>query len=335
MQRRLPVPALLLLVSPAVCLLAVWVSVSYGAKAIDSATVRAAFLHFDPANVDHQIVLHSRLPRALGALLVGALLAVSGALMQGMTRNDLASPSMMGVAEGSVFAVTLCQVLGQGGSALGLIGFSLLGSLVGGSFVFGLASRLPDGLTPVRLAIIGTIIGTFLTGVSAALASYFQISQTISFWYNARLYQIDPGELRLALPFAFVGLLLALGISKSVTVLALGEEISAGLGQRTALVKLLGAISVTLLTGVAVALAGNIGFVGLIVPHIARFLTGMDYRWTVPCAGVLGALFLACADVLCRFLNYPFETPVGVVTSLIGVPFFLYLIRWKGGGRIA
>jgi len=157
----------------------------------------------------------------------------------------------------------------------------------------------------------------------------------VSFWYNARLHQMDPGLIKLAVPFALVGIALALMISRSITILSLGEEVSVGLGQRTKLVKAMAVASVVLLTGISVALAGNIGFVGLIIPHITRFLVGADYRWIIPCAGVLGAVFLALADILSRFLNYPFETPVGVVTSLIGVPFFLYLIYKRGGGKDA
>jgi iron complex transport system permease protein len=212
-----------------------------------------------------------------------------------------------------------------------MIIYSLVGSALGVGIVFGLASLLPNGMSPVRMAIIGTIIGTFLSGISAAMTSYFQVSQKISFWYNARLHQMDPGLIKLAIPFAVAGIAIALFISKSITILSLGEEISVSLGQRTVLVKAMAVVSVAILTGISVALAGHIGFVGLIIPHIARFLVGTDYRWIIPCAGILGAVFLALADIFSRFLNYPFETPIGVVTSLIGVPFFLYLVRKRGG----
>lgn len=310
-------------------------SVLYGAKQIDAGTIGDAFFRFDADNVNHQIIMHSRLPRVLGALLIGAFLAVSGALMQGMTRNYLASPSIMGVSDGSAFLITLCMIVLPGASSMSMIWFSLIGSALGVAIVLGVASAVPGGLSPVRMAVVGAVIGTFLSSISAAMAVYFQISQNIGFWYNARLHEMEPQLIRLAIPFAIVGLVIALLVSKSVTILSLGEEVSAGLGQRTLLVKLAATASVVLLTGISVALAGKIGFVGLIVPHIARFLIGLDYRWIVPCAGVLGALFLALADLLSRFMNYPFETPIGIVTSIIGVPFFLYLIRKKGGGAHA
>lgn len=152
-----------------------------------------------------------------------------------------------------------------------LIVCSLIGSALGVGIVFGIASLLPGGLSPVRMAIIGTIIGTFLSSVSAAVATYFQVSQNISFWYNARLYQLDPTLIKLAIPFAVVGIVMALCISPSVTILSLGEEVSVGLGQRTLLVKAAATGAVVILTGISVALAGKIGFVGLLIPHIARF----------------------------------------------------------------
>ncbi|MGG1598539.1 FecCD family ABC transporter permease [Paenibacillus naphthalenovorans] len=335
MRLRISYTAFLLGIAPVMIMLIMLLSIRYGAKSMDVSTVWNAFFHFDKGNVDHQIIMHSRVPRAAGALLIGAFLAISGAIMQGMTRNYLASPSIMGVTDGSAFAITLGMVLLPEASSMDLIVCSLIGSALGVGIVFGIASLLPGGLSPVRMAIIGTIIGTFLSSVSAAVATYFQVSQNISFWYNARLYQLDPTLIKLAIPFAVVGIVMALCISPSVTILSLGEEVSVGLGQRTLLVKAAATGAVVILTGISVALAGKIGFVGLLIPHIARFFVGVDYRRIIPCAGVLGGLFLGLCDILSRFLNYPFETPIGVLTALFGVPFFLYLIRKRGGGKHA
>jgi len=336
MRRVKGIGNLLLWGSPIIMIGIVIASILFGAKNLPVSTVWDALFHFDPENVDHQIVIHSRLPRAIGALLIGAFLAVSGALMQGMTRNYLASPSIMGVSDGSAFAITICMVFMPGSnSAMEMILFSMIGSVIGVAAVFSLATLVPGGMSPVNMAVIGLITGTFLSGVSAGLASYFQISQDVSFWYNARMHLMTPELVKVAIPFGIVGLILALAISKSVTVLSLGEDISKGLGQRTVLVKVIATLAVVILTGISVALAGKIAFVGLIIPHITRFLVGIDYRRIVPAAGVLGAIFLGLSDVLSRFLNYPFETPIGVVTSLIGVPFFLYLIRKRGGGKHA
>ncbi|WP_226639672.1 FecCD family ABC transporter permease [Priestia flexa] len=328
-------PVLILVVAPLFVVGSLILSILYGADNIGIKTVWNAIFHYDQANVDHNIILTSRVPRAVAALLVGAFLAISGSIMQGMTRNYLASPSIMGVTDGSAFVITLCMVLAPSMSSLEMVLFSIVGSALGAGIVFGFGSLLPNGLSPVRLAIIGTVIGTFLSGTSAAIASYFQVSQDISFWYNTKLHQIDPALLKLTIPFGLIGLLLALSISKSITILSLGDEVSISLGQRTKAIKLLSLLAVVCLTGIAVAVVGKVGFVGLIIPHITRFLVGIDYKWVIPCAGVIGGVFLVVSDIISRFINSPFETPVGVITSLIGVPFFLYLIRTRGGEKHA
>ncbi|UQZ35988.1 ferrichrome ABC transporter permease [Paenibacillus sp. PK3_47] len=322
-----------LLVLGAVLIITVSVlSVAYGTKSMSFAAVRDAVFHMDPDNIDHVIVQTSRIPRTAGALLIGAFLAVSGALMQGMTRNYLASPSIMGISDGSVFAVTLCMVFLPEASSMAMILYSLAGSALGAFLVFGMAKLLPGGVSPLTLAVLGTIIGTFLGGVSQALAVYFQVSQNISFWYNARLHMMDPAMIRLAVPFAVVGLLLAVLMARPVTMLSLGDETAAGLGLKVGAIKTLTMLSVVLLTGISVAIAGKIAFIGLMIPHIARFLVGQDYRRIIPFAAFAGAFFLAFCDLISRYINFPFETPVGVVTALFGVPFFLYLIKTRGGG---
>lgn len=335
MQKTNAVPVTILCIAPILILFTVILSILYGAKSIDAETVWNALFHFDSSDVNHNIIITSRLPRVVAALLVGAFLAISGALMQGMTRNYLASPSIMGVTDGAAFVITLCMIFLPGMSSIGMVVCSMIGSALGAGIVFGFGSLLQNGLSPVRLAIIGTVIGTFLSSVSAAMASYFQISQNVSFWFNAKLDQVDPNIIKITIPFGIIGIILALLISKSITILSLGEEVSINLGQRTKLVKAMAILSVIFLTGTAVALVGKIGFVGLIIPHITRFIIGVDYKWILPCSGVIGGVFLALCDVLSRFVNYPFETPIGVVTSLIGILFFLYLIRTRGGERHA
>jgi iron complex transport system permease protein len=333
MKKRLNLPVLILILSPVVIVIALTLSIIYGTKSIDLMTIRDVLLDFESGDVNHQIIIHSRIPRAIGALLVGAFLAVSGAIMQGMTRNYLASPTIMGVSDGSAFLITLAMVFMPNTSSMGLVAFSFLGSLLGLALVFGMAALVPNGFSPVKLALIGTIIGTFLSGFSAAFATYFQVSQNISYWYNARLHQLNPIHIRIIVPVAIIGLIAAFLIAKSITILSLGEEIAIGLGQNTKVIKCFAMCTVAILTGVSVALVGKIGFVGLIIPHITRFLVGVDYKWIIPYSAVLGGIFLLLADLLSRFINHPFETPIGVVTSLIGVPFFLYLVHKKGGEK--
>lgn len=310
-------------------------SISMGTKSISLETINDAFIRYDKENIDHQIIWSGRLPRALAVLCVGAFLATAGAIMQGITRNFLASPSIMGVTDGSAFFITMAFVFLPGISSFNLVLLSMLGSLFGGALVFGFASIIKNGLSPVRLAIIGTVIGTFISSIGTAIAMYHQISQTITMWYNSKVHMLEMELIYLCVPIGMIGLILALSLARAVTITALGEDVAVGLGQNTRIVKVLSMLAVAILTGTAVALVGKIAFVGLVVPHIVRMLVGVDYRVIIPCSAVMGAFFLAGCDLLSRYINFPFETPIGVVTALIGVPFFLYLIRRKGGEKYA
>ncbi|MFJ7973407.1 FecCD family ABC transporter permease [Psychrobacillus sp. NPDC096389] len=335
MNKKNWIATTILVTSPVFIVLAIVLSVLYGAKDISALTVWQAITQFDANNVDHNIIRTSRLPRVIAALLVGAFLAVAGSVMQGITRNYLASPSIMGVNDGSAFVITLAMVFFPGLPNYQMILLSMVGSAIGAGLVFGFGSLIKGGLSPVRLAIIGTVIGTFLSSMASAVAMYFQVSQSVSVWYNAKIHTVNPDMLLLSIPFGLVGLILALSIAKSVTISSLGEDIAVNLGQRTKWVKVISILSVVCLTGTAVALVGKIAFVGLVIPHITRFIVGVDYRFVIPCSAVIGAVFLAFCDIISRFINFPFETPVGVVTAIIGVPFFLYLIRTRGGEQRA
>ncbi|MBA9086041.1 iron complex transport system permease protein [Fontibacillus solani] len=321
----------ILLASPLFIVLAIVLSVLSGVKDIEAITIWQAITQFDASNVDHNIIMTSRLPRVVAALFVGAFLAVSGAVMQGITRNYLASPSIMGVNDGSAFVITIAMVFFPGLPNYQMILLSMVGSAIGAGLVFGFGSLIKNGLSPVRLAIIGTVIGTFLSSMASAIAMYFQVSQTVSVWYNSKIHTVNPDMLMLCIPFGVVGLLISFGISKSVMVSSLGEDMAMSLGQKTKWVKALSLLCVICLTGTAVALVGKIAFVGLIIPHITRFIVGVDYRSIIPCSAVIGAVFLAFCDIISRYINFPFETPIGVVTAFIGIPFFLYLIRTRGG----
>lgn len=194
----------------------------------------------------------------------------------------------------------------------------------------GMFSR--GGLTPVKLALAGTAVTYFFTGISTAIAIRFDVAQDISFWYAGGVAGVKWSGVQLLLIAGAVGLTLAFIIARSVTVLSLGDDLAKGLGQYTSAVKLVGMLIVVILTGAAVSIAGTIAFIGLIIPHITRFLVGVDYRWIIPCSAVLGAVLLVFADIAARLVNAPFETPVGALTSLIGVPFFFYLARRERRG---
>lgn len=309
------------------------VSVSYGTTNIDLPTVWQAVFQFNPELTTHQVIQELRLPRAVSAAFVGAFLAVSGAIMQGMTRNPLASPSIMGVTDGAAFALVLMLAFVPGISNLGLIGSSFIGAGLAVALIFTIGSFSAGGLTPVKLALAGVAIGTMLRSISSIISLHFNLEKEMGFWLAGGLDGTSWTSVQILVISGVIGLLLALSISKSITVLSLGEDIATGLGQNNLLIKMLGILTILILTGAAVSIAGAVGFVGLIVPHITRFIIGTDYRWIIPTSILFGALLLVLSDVVARLVNAPFETPVGAITSLIGVPFFLYLARGSGGGK--
>lgn len=314
-------------------LLVLGISISYGATDIDLSTVWQAVIHFNPDLTTHQVIQELRLPRALSAALVGAFLAVSGAVMQGMTRNPLASPSIMGVTDGAAFALVIMLAFFPAVSNYGLTLVSFIGAGVAVTLVFMIGAFSAGGLTPVKLALAGVAIGTMLRSISSIFSLHFQLEKEMGFWLAGGLDGTSWSSVKILLLAGAAGMLVALFIAKSITVLSLGDDISTGLGQNNLFIKLLGIIAVLILTGVAVSIAGAVGFVGLIVPHITRFIMGTDYRWIIPTSALFGALLLVLSDVAARMVNAPFETPVGAITSLIGVPFFLYLARGSGGGK--
>ncbi|NIK76921.1 iron complex transport system permease protein [Paenibacillus castaneae] len=314
-----------------VLLFSLALSICVGAANIRLSTVWEAVFHFNPDIMHHQIIKELRMPRAIAGALVGAAFAVSGALMQGMTRNPLADSSLLGVNAGAAFMLAVCFAFFPTMSYMGLMLFCFAGAAIGLGLVYGIGSLAKGGLTPVRLTLAGAAVGALLLALTEGVSIYYRIGQDLAFWYAGGLSGTKWLQIQVVAPWMLGGLAAAVAISRSITLLSLGEEISTGLGQRTGLVKAAGVLIVLLLAGAAVSAVGSIALVGLIIPHIARFLVGVDYRWVIPCSALLGSLLMVFADIGARIINPLHETPIGLIIALIGVPFFLYLItRMKG-----
>jgi iron complex transport system permease protein len=303
------------------------VSVSFGAADIKLSVVWAAVFHFNPDIMDHQIIRELRLPRVLGGAMVGASFAVAGAIMQGMTRNPLADSGLMGINSGAGFALALCFAFFPNLPFMYLILYSFVGAGVGAGVVYGVGSLAQGGLTPARLVLAGAAFSALLSALSEGVALYFQIGQDLAFWYAGGVAGTKWIQLKIMFPWIGAALVGALVLSRSITMLSLGDDVAKGLGQRTGLVKLAGALIVLILAGSSVAVVGAVGFIGLIVPHLTRYFVGVDYRWIIPCSAILGSLLAVFADLTARMINPPHETPLGAIIALIGVPFFLYLAR--------
>ncbi|PJF39040.1 MAG: iron ABC transporter permease [Phototrophicales bacterium] len=301
-----------------------------GAADIDSSTVIDAVLHYDASIYDHLIIRLVRMPRVVSGMMVGASLAVAGGIMQGLTRNPLASPGILGVNAGAAFAVVLAVYLLGQVSLRAYMSYALLGAAVAGIIVYGLGSMGHGGMTPLKLTLAGAVFTAFVTSfTSALLISDQETLDQIRFWTAGSLAGRDWELVEFIAPILGGGMIGALVIARQITTISLGEDIARGLGQNTVLIRLIAACLVVFLAGGSVALAGPIAFVGLIAPHLARFVVGADYRWILPYSAALGALIITIGDTLARIIVKPEELPVGVMTALIGAPFFIYLARWK------
>ncbi len=308
------------------CLVA---SIAYGTAEIPINTIYAALTSFD-GSADHLVVLTVRLPRSLIAMVVGAALGVAGALMQGLTSNPLAEPGILGLESGASLAVVAAVFLFGRSSLSTYAWFAFVGTGVTAIVVYLLASLGRGGLTPLNLTVAGAAIYYLLSSLITAILILSQHTlDEIRFWLAGSVAGRDFSLFLQVLPYISVGLTIAFALGRQITILNLGENVAKGLGQRTAVVKVIAAVSVVLLAGSSVAIAGPIGFIGLVVPHIVRFFVGVDYRWVLPYAAVVGAILLLVADIAARLLIKPQELPVGVMTAIVGAPFFIYLARSK------
>ncbi|CAM3446317.1 MULTISPECIES: FecCD family ABC transporter permease [Paenibacillus] len=302
-------------------------SIAFGVTNIPLTEVWNSFAHYNGGN-EHLIILTARVPRALIAAAVGASLAVAGALMQVITRNPIASPSTLGVNAGAAFFIIMAAGwLGVDGlQAFTLV--ALIGAAVSGGIVFMLGSIGRDGMTPVKITLAGASMAAFFHSLTQGLMlSDGKMFDQVLIWLVGSVAGRDLNQLNAVWPYMAAGMLIALLLGRHLNALSMGDDIAQSLGQKTALIKLLAAAAVILLAGGSVAAAGPIAFIGIIIPHIVRYFIGNDYRWILPYSAVLGAILLVTADLGSRYIAMPKEVPVGVMTAIIGVPFFVYIAR--------
>ncbi|WP_339314567.1 iron ABC transporter permease [Paenibacillus sp. FSL M7-0896] len=323
--------AVILVLGIAAIVFGLMVSVSVGAADIRLATVWEAVFRFNPELPQHQVIRELRIPRAAAGALVGACFAVAGAIMQGMTRNPLADSGLLGLNAGAGVGLALAFAFAPTLSFAYIMLYCFLGAAVASLLVFGIGSLSHSGLTPLRLTLAGAAVSAMLLAVSQGIAILFSLSQDIAFWMAGGIGGASWKQLQVISPWVAAALIGALMLSRSITLLSLGRDVAAGLGQRTGLVQTTGMIIVVILAGAAVSTVGPIAFVGLMIPHITRFLVGVDYRWIIPCSAVLGSILVLVADIAARMINAPYETPIGALIAVFGVPFFIYLASKRKG----
>lgn len=308
-------------------------SLAVGARGLPLGTVWDALTQFDPANGDHAVV-HARIPRTILGLLAGGALGLAGAAMQGVARNPLADPGIMGVNAGAAVAVVTGIYVFGVGSLSGYIWFAFIGAAVAAVVVYFIASLGRDGATPVKLALAGAALNAGLYSLmSVILVSSQDTLDKFRFWQVGGIAGRDWSVVLAGLPFLAAGAAIVLLTGRILNSLALGDDIARGLGQRVGLARGITALGIVLLCGSATAMAGPIAFVGLVIPHAVRFLTGPDYRWILPFSLVLAPVLLLGADIVGRVVLLPGEVPAGIMTALIGAPVFVWLVRrGKGAG---
>lgn len=305
-----------------------FLSVAYGSKTIDLATVVEAFTSYDPSNNDHLIIRSLRLPRTLIGIGVGVALGLAGAVMQGVTRNPLADPGIFGVEAGAALAVVVGIYVFGIGSLTGYVWFAFAGAGMASVVVYGLGSVGRGGATPVKLALAGAAMAALLSSLtSAILIVDVTTLDQFRFWAVGSLAGRDASIAAQLGPFLVVGVLLSFASARGLNTLALGDHVARSLGQRVQLARATSGLAVIVCSGAAVAAAGPIGFVGLTIPHVARSICGPDYRWMMPWSVVLAPSLLLCADIVGRIVARPGELQVGIVTAFIGAPFFVALVR--------
>ncbi|MFS0853204.1 FecCD family ABC transporter permease [Microbacterium sp. 179-I 3D4 NHS] len=316
-----------LLIGVGVLLVLCFLSVSFGVKAVGFDDIVAAFSgHSDTIE---QAAIVKRIPRTVLALLVGAALALSGATMQAVTRNPVADPGILGVSNGASLAVVLGLAFLGLTNPLGQMAFAITGAAVAATFVYTVGSLGRGGATPLKLALAGAATSAaFASLISAIMLPRVDLLQVFQSWQIGGVGGAEWSRIAITAPVLAVGALICFLCSRGMNSLALGDDMAKGLGEHVFRTRMLSALGAVILAGAATAIAGPIGFVGLIVPHVCRMLIGTDHRWLLPFSAMTGAALLVASDVIGRVIApSSAEIQVGIITAIVGAPFFIWIVR--------
>ncbi len=305
-------------------------SITLGARGVGPTTIVKAFTDFDPSSASETVIRELRVPRTLIGIFAGAALGLSGAILQGVTRNPLADPGIMGINAGAAaFVVFGIMVLGTSSISV-YVWYAFAGAGVATVAVYGIASFGREGATPVKLALAGAAVTAVLTSITSAIVmTNVEALNELRFWQVGSLAGRYFSVLAQTAPFIAVGIVGALFAGRALNGLALGDDLAVALGQRVRLSRIAMFVLVAVLCGAATAACGPIVFVGLVVPHLARMLCGPDYRWILPYSAVLTPIVLLIADIIGRVVVSPGELQVGVVLGVLGAPAFIALVRYR------
>ena len=282
-------------------------------------------------NLELMLVRDVRIPRALSVLMTGGILGVTGAMIQGVTRNPIAEPSILGVSQGATLVIAIFYAAGIGITTKNVMIASFIGALITGLIVLGFISKKANNNSIAKILLAGTAMSTFFISLTTVIGLLTNQSQMIGFWVSGGFRNATWADFKLVFIVGIIGLIITMILSPKINILNLGDDVAIGLGESPEKIRFITLMVMIPMIAAAVAVGKNIAFVGLIIPQVVRKILGEDYRKNIPCSFLLGAVLLTFADILARMLFNPYETPIGVFTAIIGIPFFISVARKERG----
>ena len=311
-------------------IIGLFLAVSLGATHIGILEIYNSIFNYTET-LELMLIRDVRIPRVLSVLFTGGVLGVTGAMIQGVTRNPIAEPSLLGVSQGATLVIAIFYAIGITINTTNVMIASLIGAIFSGVIVIGFLSKQSKGSSITKILLAGTAISTFFISLTTIIGLLSNRSQLIAFWVSGGFRNATWADFKLISIVGTIGLILAMLMSKKINVLSLGDDVAISLGENPEKIRLLTFLIMIPMCAAAVAVGKNIGFVGLIVPQIIRKIFGEDYTKNIPFSFLLGSVLLVYSDIAARMVYTPYETPIGIFTALIGVPFFIAMARKERG----
>lgn len=311
-------------------LVGVFLAITLGAYKIKLVDIYNSIFHYSQTT-EMMLIRDVRIPRALCVLITGGILGVTGAMIQGVTRNPIAEPSLLGVSQGAILVIAILYAIELPITQVNVMIAAFIGAFLSGLLVIGFTLKKASNMAISKLLLAGTSMSTFFISLTTIIGLLTNRSQLIAFWVSGGFRTASWNDVKLLLIVGIPGVLLTILLSSKINLLSLGDDVATGLGVNPYQIRFYTLIIMIPLCAVAVAVGKNIAFVGLFVPQIVRMLLGEDYRKLIPCAFLLGAVILTYADVAARLVYAPYEMPIGIFTAFIGIPFFIKMARKERG----
>lgn len=314
------------------CLLFVGLSlaITFGASKIGLSDIYNSIFHYEDT-IQMMLIRDVRIPRALCVLITGGILGVTGGMIQGVTRNPIAEPSLLGVSQGAILVIAIFYALEIPITTINVMLAALVGAFLSGLLVIGFTLKKASNMAISKLLLAGTAMSTFFISLTTVIGLLTNRSQLIAFWVSGGFRTASWSDVWLLLVIGIPGVCLTLLLSQKINLLSLGDDVAIGLGVNPNHIRFITLVIMIPLCAVSVAVGKNIAFVGLFVPQIVRMILGEDYRKIIPCSFLLGATILTYADIAARMVYAPFEVPIGIFTAFIGIPFFIVMARKERG----